>query len=135
MRTTGGGPDDESLFIQRMAPNEILLRQASNGVRVTGIQSVDDSAFVAFCEHDCDSSTTRSSSGSSNILFTGHDNGVIQLWDLATAGVMFKKGKILNGKLIFDHAIFGGFLKNKFEIFCEISKFHFTHKFFYLTFA
>ena len=117
MRTTGGGPDDESLFIQRMAPNEILLRQASNGVRVTGIQSVDDSAFVAFCEHDCDSSTTRSSSGSSNILFTGHDNGVIQLWDLATAGVMFKKGKILNGKLIFDLAIFGGFLKNKFEIF------------------
>ena len=59
---------------------------ASNGERVTEIQSVDDSAIVAFCEHDCNSSTTRSSSGTSNILFTGHDNGVIQMWDLATAG-------------------------------------------------
>ena len=64
----------------------ILLRLASNGERVTEIQSVDDSAIVAFCEHDCNSSTTRSSSGTSNILFTGHDNGVIQMWDLATAG-------------------------------------------------
>ena len=93
-RTTAGGPDDESLFIQRMAPNEILLRLASNGERVSDIRSVDDSAIVAFCEHDCDSSTTRSSSGSSNILFTGHDNGVIQMWDLATASVMFKKGSL-----------------------------------------
>ena len=41
----------------------ILLRLASNGERVTEIQSVDDSAIVAFCEHDCNSSTTRSSSG------------------------------------------------------------------------
>ena len=63
-----------------------MLRLASNGERVTEIQSVDDSAIVAFCEHDCNSSTTRSSSGTSNILFTGHDNGVIQMWDLATAG-------------------------------------------------
>ena len=47
---------------------------------------------VPFCEHDCDNSTTRSSSGTSNLLFSGHDNGVIQMWDLQTAGVVFKKG-------------------------------------------
>ena len=46
----------------------ILLRLASNGERVTEIQSVDDSAIVAFCEHDCNSSTTRSSSG--NIIIS-----------------------------------------------------------------
>ena len=95
MRTTGGGPDDEALFIQRLSPTKVLLIQASNGERVAEIRSTDDSAFVAFCEHDCDNSTTRSSSGTSNLLFSGHDNGVIQMWDLQTAGVIFKKG---NGK-------------------------------------
>jgi hypothetical protein len=94
LRTTSGGLDDEPLFIQKMTPKEVLLRQASNGERVAEIHSVDDSAFVAFCEHDCDNSTTRSSSGTSNILFTGHDNGAIQMWDLATASVMFKKGTL-----------------------------------------
>ena len=92
LRTTGGGPDDEALFIQRLSPTKVLLIQASNGERVAEIQSTDDSAFVAFCEHDCDNSTTRSSSGTSNLLFSGHDNGVIQMWDLQTAGVIFKKG-------------------------------------------
>ena len=92
LRTNGGGPDDEALFIQKLTPTKVLLIQASNGERVAEIQSTDDSAFVAFCEHDCDNSTTRSSSGTSNLLFSGHDNGVIQMWDLQTAGVMFKKG-------------------------------------------
>lgn len=94
LRTNGGGPDDEPLFIQKLSPNEIMLIQASNGDRVAEIHSVDSSPFVAFCEHDCDNSTTRSSSGTSNLLFTGHENGVIQMWDLQTAGVMFKKGSI-----------------------------------------
>ena len=53
---------------------------------------MDESAFVAFCEHDCENSTTRSSSGTSNLLFSGHDSGVIQMWDLQTACVMHKKG-------------------------------------------
>ncbi len=92
LRTNGGGPDDEALFIQKMSPSEVLLIQASNGDRVAQIHSVDGSTFAAFCEHDCDNSTTRSSSGTSNLLFTGHDNGGIQLWDLQTAGVLFKKG-------------------------------------------
>ena len=92
LRTNGGGPDDEALFIQKLTPTKVLLIQASNGERVAEIQSTDDSAFVAFCEHDCDNSTTRSSSGTSNLLFSGHDNGVIQMWDLQTAGVVFKKG-------------------------------------------
>ena len=78
LRTNGGGPDDEALFIQKLTPTKVLLIQASNGERVAEIQSTDDSAFVAFCEHDCDNSTTRSSSGTSNLLFSGHDNGVIQ---------------------------------------------------------
>ena len=56
------------------------------------IQSTGDSAFVAFCEHDCDNSNTRSSSGTSYLFFSGHENGVIQMWDLQTAGVVFKKG-------------------------------------------
>ena len=56
------------------------------------IHSVDESAFVAFCEHDCENSTTRSSSGTSNLLFSGHDSGVIQMWDLRTACDMHKKG-------------------------------------------
>ena len=56
------------------------------------IQSTDDSVFVVFGEHDCDNSTTRSSSGTSNLFFSGHDNEVIQMWDLQTAGVVFKKG-------------------------------------------
>ena len=74
----------------------MLLRQASNGDRLAEIHSVDDSAFMAFCEHDCENSTTRSSSGTSNLLFSGHDNGVIQIWDLQTAGVMFKKNSATN---------------------------------------
>ena len=96
LRTNAGGPDDEALMIQKLSPSQILLIQASNGDRVAEIHSVDDSPFVAFCEHDCDNSTTRSSSGTSNLLFTGHDNGVIQMWDLQTAGVIFKKGANLN---------------------------------------
>ena len=94
LRTNGGGPDDEALFIQKLTPTKVLLIQASNGERVAEIQSTDDSAFVAFCEHDCDNSTTRSSSGTSNLLFSGHDNGVIQMWDLQTAGVVFKKAMV-----------------------------------------
>ena len=94
LRTNGGGPDDEALFIQKLTPTKVLLIQASNGERVAEIQSTDDSAFVAFCEHDCDNSTTRSSSGTSNLLFSGHDNGAIQMWDLQTAGVVFKKAMV-----------------------------------------
>ena len=92
LRTNGGGPDDEALFLQKLSPQNVLLIQASTGERVAEILSVDGSAFVAFCEHDGDSSTTRSSSGTSNLLFSGHDNGVVQMWDLQTAGVKFKKG-------------------------------------------
>ena len=33
----------------------------------------------------------RSSSGTFNLFFSGHDNEVIQMWDLQTAGVVFKK--------------------------------------------
>ena len=91
LRTNGGGAEDEALFLQKLTTTEVLLRQASNGDRLADIHSVDDSAFMAFCEHDCENSTTRSSSGTSNLLFSGHDNGVIQIWDLQTAGVMFKK--------------------------------------------
>ena len=90
LRTNGGGAEDEALFLQKLTTTEVLLRQASNGDRLAEIHSVDESAFVAFCEHD-ENSTTRSSSGTSNLLFSGHDNGVIQIWDLQTAGVMFKK--------------------------------------------
>ena len=56
------------------------------------IQSTGHSAFVAFWEHDCENLTMRSSSGTSNLFFSGHDNGVIQMRDLQTAGVVFKKG-------------------------------------------
>ena len=59
----------------------ILLRLASNGERVTEIQSVDDSAIVAFCEHDCNSSTTRSSSGNiiiSHFYVKMHEKGIFQ---------------------------------------------------------
>ena len=56
------------------------------------IQSTGHSALVAFCEHDCENSTTRSTSGTSNLLLSGHDNGVIQMCDLQTSGVLFKKG-------------------------------------------
>ena len=60
---------------------------------MTEIQSTDESAFVAFWEHDCDNSTTRSSSGTSNLLFSVMTlESVIQIWDLQTAGVVFKKG-------------------------------------------
>ena len=70
----------------------MLLIQSSNGQRVAEIQSTGDSAFVAFCEQDCDSLTTTISSGTFNLFFSGHDNEVIQMWDLQTAGVVFKKG-------------------------------------------
>ena len=66
--------------------------QSSNGQRVAEIQSTSDSAFVAFCEQDCDSLTTTISAGTFSLFFSGYDNEVIQMWDLQTTGVLFENG-------------------------------------------
>ncbi len=74
LRTNGGGPDDEALFIQKLTPTKVLLIQASNGERVAEIQSTDNSAFVAFCEHDCDLSALVAGEYSCHSCFPGGES-------------------------------------------------------------
>ena len=47
-----------------------FVGKASNGQRVAEIQSTNNSAFVAFYQHDYDSLTIRSSSGTLFLVMT-----------------------------------------------------------------
>ncbi len=75
-------PDGEPIFIQKLSPDEIMIRNASTGKRMVQMRAVDDSDFSAFFVNLCESSA-RSSSSHANSLITGHSNGSLQMWDLS----------------------------------------------------
>ena len=86
----GAGPygeqDDEQLFVQQVVPDsdQLYVRLASTGKRVCVIRSVDGTMITSFCVHECEGSS-RMGSRPRRVLFTGHANGVVQIWDLSTA--------------------------------------------------
>ena len=60
--------------------------------RIADIKSVDGSAISCFCLHECESSS-RMGSRPRRYLFTGHLNGIIQIWDISTALDLFNQTK------------------------------------------
>jgi len=90
-----GEQDDEQLFVQQIVPdsNEVYVRLASTGKRVCVIKSVDGTMITSFFVHECEGSS-RMGSRPRRVLFTGHSNGVVQIWDLSTALDLSSKGEV-----------------------------------------
>lgn len=93
-----GEQDDQQVFVQRVVPetDQLFVRLSSNGQRVCVIKAVDMSPISAFCVHECEGSN-RMGSRPRRYLFTGHDNGSIQMWDLTTAIEMMNKDEQVSG--------------------------------------
>ncbi|XP_065056746.1 BTB/POZ domain-containing protein KCTD3-like isoform X2 [Rhopilema esculentum] len=81
-----GERDDQQVFVQKVVPEteQVFVRLSSNGKRLCTIESVDGSCVTSFFVHECDSST-RMGSRPRRFLFTGHQNGSVQIFDLTTA--------------------------------------------------
>lgn len=60
--------------------------------RVCVIKSVDGTIITSFCVHECEGSS-RMGSRPRRVLFTGHSNGVVQIWDLSTAIDLSNRGE------------------------------------------
>ena len=61
--------------------------------RVCVIKSVDGTMITSFFVHECEGSS-RMGSRPRRVLFTGHSNGVVQIWDLSTALDLSSKGEV-----------------------------------------
>uniref|UniRef100_A0A7E4USV7 BTB domain-containing protein n=1 Tax=Panagrellus redivivus TaxID=6233 RepID=A0A7E4USV7_PANRE len=81
-----GDQDTEQLFIQRLVPDAhtLFVRLASTGDRVCTIKSVDQAAVTEFYAHECEV-PNRMGARPRRYLFTGSDDGSVQIWDLTTA--------------------------------------------------
>uniref|UniRef100_A0A0N4ZK58 BTB domain-containing protein n=1 Tax=Parastrongyloides trichosuri TaxID=131310 RepID=A0A0N4ZK58_PARTI len=81
-----GDQDMENLFIQKVVPetNKLYIRLASTGERLCEVTSIDNSNITSFCIHEIEPSN-RMALRPKRILFTGHSNGTIQMWDMTTA--------------------------------------------------
>ncbi|CAF3496126.1 unnamed protein product [Rotaria socialis] len=82
-----GDRDDQQVFVQKVVPfetNQIYVRFCSTGKRVAIVRSVDSSPISCFTIHECEG-PSRLSTRPRRFIFTGHDNGSIQLFDLTTA--------------------------------------------------
>uniref|UniRef100_A0A2R5LAI4 BTB/POZ domain-containing protein KCTD3 n=1 Tax=Ornithodoros turicata TaxID=34597 RepID=A0A2R5LAI4_9ACAR len=88
-----GEQDDEQVFIQKVVPetDQIYVRYASSGKRICVIKSVDGTSITSFCVHECEGSN-RIGSRPRRYIFTGHNSGAIQMWDLTTALDLATKG-------------------------------------------
>ena len=62
--------------------------------RVCVIKSVDGTIITSFCVHECEGSS-RMGSRPRRVLFTGHSNGIVQIWDLSTALDLSTRGEPL----------------------------------------
>jgi hypothetical protein len=81
-----GDLDEEQVFVQRIIPetDTLFVRLSSDGKRVCEIKSVDGSNVTTYCVHECEAAN-RIGMRSRRFIFTGHANGLIQIWDLTTA--------------------------------------------------
>ncbi|KAH7709119.1 potassium channel tetramerization domain containing 3 [Aphelenchoides avenae] len=81
-----GDQDGEQIFVQRIVPesNMLFIRLASNGERICTIRAVDGTVISSFFVHECEGSN-RMGARPRRYLYTGTENGSIQIWDLTTA--------------------------------------------------
>ncbi|KRZ35468.1 BTB/POZ domain-containing protein KCTD3 [Trichinella pseudospiralis] len=81
-----GDKDSEQVFVQKVVPDtsQLYIRLASTGERVCVIKSVDGSSISSYLVHECEWSSGTGAC-SRRFLFTGHNNGSVQVWDLTTA--------------------------------------------------
>uniref|UniRef100_A0A2C9JEX1 BTB/POZ domain-containing protein KCTD3 n=1 Tax=Biomphalaria glabrata TaxID=6526 RepID=A0A2C9JEX1_BIOGL len=88
-----GEQDDQQLFVQKVVSNtdQLFIRQSATGKRICLIKAVDGSTISSFCVHECEGSN-RMGSCPRRYLFTGHNNGSVQMWDLTTALDLYKQG-------------------------------------------
>jgi hypothetical protein len=87
-----GDREDQQVFVQKIVPDtdRLFVRFSSSGKRVCIIRSVDGTSITAFTVHECEGST-RMGARPRRYIFTGHNNGSIQMWDLSTALELFTK--------------------------------------------
>ncbi|KAL1244870.1 BTB/POZ domain-containing protein [Trichinella spiralis] len=81
-----GDKDSEQVFVQKVVPDtsQLYIRLASTGERVCVIKSVDGSSISSYLVHECEWSSGTGACPR-RFLFTGHNNGSVQVWDLTTA--------------------------------------------------
>lgn len=81
-----GERENDQIFIQKFLPHSdtLYVRASSDGRRLVEISSVDGTSITSFCLHECEGSS-RVGSRPRSYLFTGHENGTIQIWDMTTA--------------------------------------------------
>ena len=60
--------------------------------RICVIQSIDDSVISSYFVYEFDGSN-RFGTRPKRLIFTGHSNGTIQMWDLTTAFDLFAKNE------------------------------------------
>ncbi|KAI6190230.1 BTB domain-containing protein [Aphelenchoides bicaudatus] len=80
-----GDQDGEQIFVQRVLTNTdtLFIRLASTGERLCTIKSIDGLVITAFYVHECEGSNRMGARR--RFLFTGLENGTVQIWDLTTA--------------------------------------------------
>ncbi|CEF69157.1 SH3KBP1-binding protein 1 [Strongyloides ratti] len=92
-----GDQDMESLFVQKVIPetNKLFIRLASTGDRLCEVTSIDNSTITSFFIHEIELSN-RMALRPKRILFTGHSNGTVQMWDMTTAFDQFTNKGLCN---------------------------------------
>uniref|UniRef100_A0A0K0FVV6 SH3KBP1-binding protein 1 (inferred by orthology to a human protein) n=1 Tax=Strongyloides venezuelensis TaxID=75913 RepID=A0A0K0FVV6_STRVS len=92
-----GDQDMESLFVQKVVPetNKLFIRLASTGERLCEVTSIDNSTITSFFIHEIELSN-RMALRPKRILFTGHSNSTIQMWDMTTAFDQFTNKQLSN---------------------------------------
>ncbi|XP_015786942.1 BTB/POZ domain-containing protein KCTD3-like [Tetranychus urticae] len=79
------GDGEQLVFIEmyRSQADSIHVLMASDGERKFSLHSVDDSPITTYFVHECD--TISMVNRSKRYIFTGHENGNVQIWDLSWA--------------------------------------------------
>ncbi|XP_053214439.1 BTB/POZ domain-containing protein KCTD3-like [Panonychus citri] len=79
------GDGDQLVFIEmyRSQADTIHVMMASDGERKLSLHSVDGSPITTYFVHECD--TISMVNRSKRYIFTGHENGNVQIWDLSWA--------------------------------------------------
>jgi hypothetical protein len=105
-----GDRDDQQVFVQKVVPfetDQIYVRFCSTGRRVAVVRSVDSSPISCFTIHECEG-PSRLSTRPRRFIFTGHDNGSIQLFDLTTAIEICSNSDVNSLSLTSSHYHNGG---------------------------
>eukprot|EP01147_Barroeca_monosierra_P002250 gene2250-5253_t len=95
-----GDVDEQQLFVQQPAPNttNLVLTSASTCTALCHIEAADGSPIWTFHVH-ATGMAARAGSRTKRLLFTGHDSGAIQVWNLSVVLDAHSKSITANGNI------------------------------------